>query len=79
MTEVSWNWLQLMHCTYLQSCPGYFEQRFRIEFPECAGTGEVCQNDSEHEYEDERGGVSEMKSLEVNGMCGMHRNRNRVY
>ena len=25
--EVSWNWLQLMCCTYLQSRPGYFEQR----------------------------------------------------
>ena len=25
--EVSWNWLQLMRCAYLQSHPGYFEWR----------------------------------------------------
>ena len=32
--EVFWNWLQLVHCAYLQLCPGHFRQRLLIEFPE---------------------------------------------
>ena len=57
--EVSWNWLQLVHCTYLQSCPGYFEWRLRIRFPECTGTEEVNQNDFEYKCEGERDRGSE--------------------
>ena len=31
-TKVSWNWLQLVRCAYLQSCPGYFERRYGLSF-----------------------------------------------
>ena len=77
--EVSWNWLQLVRCAYLQSHPGYFKRRFRIDFPECAGTENVYRNDSEYKCKDERGRVSEVKCSEVYGMCKMRRNRNRAY
>ena len=49
--EVSWNWLQLMHYTYLQSHPGYFEWRLRIAFLECSRMEEVYQNNSKYECE----------------------------
>ena len=77
--EGSWNWLQLMCCAYLQSHPGYFKWRLQIKFLECARMEEVYQNDSKYEYKDGRGGVSEVKGSEVNGMCRMHWNRNRAY
>ena len=57
--EVYWNWLQLMCCTYLQSRPGYFEQRLQIRFPECAGMQEVYHNGSEYKCEGESNGGSE--------------------
>ena len=43
------------------------------------GAEEVCQNDSKHKCEDKTGRVSEMKSLEVNGVCRIQQNRNRAY
>ena len=39
----------------------------------------VYWNNSEYECEDERGRVSEVKCLEVYGMCEMPWNRNRAY
>ena len=36
-SEVSWNWLQLMCCAYLQSRPGYLIQRSQIKLPEHVG------------------------------------------
>ena len=68
-----------MRCTYLQSHPGYFEWRLRIEFPECTRMENVYRNDSEYGCKDERGRASEVKCLEVYGMCEMRRNRNRAY
>ena len=62
--EVSWNWLQLVRCVYLQSCPGYFEWRLQIEFPECARMEEVCQNDFEYEYEGEGNKGSEFRGMQ---------------
>ena len=57
--EVSWKWLQLVRCAYLQLHPGYFEWRLQIEFPECTGTEDVYRNNSKYKYEDERSGGSE--------------------
>ena len=52
--EVSWNWLQLMHCAYLQSHPGYFEQRLRIKFLERSRLEEAYWNNSEYEHKCEK-------------------------
>ena len=57
--EVSWNWLQLMRCTYLQLCPGYIKWGLRIKVLECSGTEEAYQNHSEYEYKGERDGGAE--------------------
>ena len=77
--EVSWNWLQLVRCAYLQSHPGYFKRRFQIKFLECTGMENAYQNNSEYKCEDKRGRVSEVKCSEVYGVCEMHWNRNRAY
>ena len=59
--EVSWNWLQLVRCAYLQSCPGYFEWRLQIEFLECTRMEEVYQSNSKYECEDKSNGDSEFR------------------
>ena len=57
--EVSWNWLQLVCCAYLQSHPGYLKQRLRIGFLECTRMENIYWNDSKYEYKDERDRGSE--------------------
>ena len=44
----SWNWLQLVHCAYLQSHPGYFRRRLQIVFLEGSGMEEVYRKGSEY-------------------------------
>ena len=57
-SEGSWKWLQLVHCAYLQSHPGYFERRSERVSGMCQN-GDMYQNGSEYKSEDERNGGSE--------------------